>query len=93
MSTAAIGELVGAFLALGGFAYIWLGLLWATRVYKRWPRHSYWSAIGLALMVGSATARASDQSLLYAIATIAVCAVLLFRARHILFPARAGQTT
>lgn len=79
-----IGEFFGALLALGGVAYIWLGVLWAIRVYKRWPRFSYWSAAAVAALVGAATAVGSDRPLLYVIATIAVCAFIVIRERRAL---------
>lgn len=78
------GEFFGALLALGGVAYIWLGALWVMRVYKRWPRFSYWSAAAAAALVGAVTAVNSGQPILYAIVTIAVCVFIVIRERRAL---------
>jgi hypothetical protein len=81
---ALIGEFFGALLALGGVAYIWLGTLSAMRVYKRWPRFSYWSAAAVAALVGAATAASSGDPVLYAVVTVAVCAFIVIRERRAL---------
>ena len=80
MNAATIGEFIGFSLACAGVAYIWLGLLWAVRVYKRWPRFSYWSAAGLAAFLGAVTAFATPDSFVsYLVGTALVVGFVLFR--------------
>lgn len=78
------GQFAGALLALGGIAYLWLGLLWAVSVYKRWPRFSYWSAAAVAALVGLTTGVSSGQPMLYAITAILACAFIVIRERRAL---------
>lgn len=79
---ALLGEVVAAFLALCAIAYIWLGLMWLVRVYKRWPRFSYWSATVVAILVGATTAATSGQPILYLAVTAAACAFIIVRERR-----------
>lgn len=62
MTPALIGHFLGFTLALGGFAYIFLGLLWAIRVYKRWPRACAWLSIAIACLVGMVTVTNTDNT-------------------------------
>lgn len=74
-----LGQAAGAFLALGGIAYIWLGILWALRIQKRWPRLSYWSAAALEALLGIATAQSTGEHVLYGLVTVAACAFVITR--------------
>lgn len=90
MSAGQIGAFVGLFLAAAGVGYIFLGILWATRAYKRWPRQSSWSAVALTALVGFNTAVSASELVLYGLATLLACAFMIFRARRTLFPANAA---
>ena len=63
MGAAQFGQFVGVFFAAGGIGFIWLGFLWLIRVYKRWPRASYWSAAFVTALIGLATAVNGDFAL------------------------------
>lgn len=76
---ATVGYFFGVMFAVGGFAYICLGILWATRALKRWPRASTWSAAGVAALLGFATASNSDLPVVTALATLAAIAVVVWR--------------
>lgn len=81
-----IWELIGCFLAAAGVGYVWLGLLWATRAYKHWPRTSVWSAAAVTLLIGLGAAATSGELVLYGAAAILACAFVVWRGRHVLFP-------
>lgn len=78
MNAALAGYAIGMFLAAGGAGYIFLGLLWALRIYKRWPRGSYMAATGLVLLLGAATAMgATDPTEMY-VALISASAAAVY---------------
>lgn len=60
MGAAQVGQFIGVFLAAGGVGFIWLGFLWSIRVYKRWPKSSYWSAAVVTALIGLFTALNGD---------------------------------
>ena len=62
MNAALFGHFVGFTLALGGFAYIVLAVLWAVRLQKRWPKPCAWLAIVLAAVVGLVTVNSASSS-------------------------------
>lgn len=80
MAAATIGQFVGFTFACAGVAYIWIGILWAIQVYRRWPRFTYWSAAALAGLLGGTTAAASpDSAGIYLVGSILVVAFVLTR--------------
>lgn len=81
MTPAEIGYALGMFLAAGGAGYIFLGFLWAIRVYKRWPRASVAAASGFVLLVGLVTAMAASESEVWiaAVATVAAASFIAWR--------------
>lgn len=81
MNPADIGYGVGMFLAAGGVGYIFLGLLWALRLYKRWPRACVMASSGFVLLVGFVTAMAASGSEVWiaGAATIAAAAFVAWR--------------
>lgn len=81
MTAAEMGYAVGMFLAAGGFGYIFLGFLWAIRVYKRWPRGSTVAASLFVLLVGFFTAAAANGSEVWiaSVATVAAAAFIVWR--------------
>ena len=89
MSAGQFGAFVGCFLAVAGVGYIFLGILWASRAYKLWPRASTWSAIAAAALIGFNTAVTASEFVLYGLATVLACSFMAFRGRRILFPALA----
>lgn len=76
---ASIGYFVGVMFAAAGVGYIWLGILWLVRVYKRWPRGSVWSAAVLAGLVGALTASGGNEPILTLLATAAAVGFILWR--------------
>lgn len=76
---AMVGYFAGMFLALGGCAYIWLGLLSALRIRKRWPRASALSAAAIAGALGLATASSGTDPSITVIATVGVVVLVLWR--------------
>lgn len=81
MTPAEMGYAVGMFLAAGGLGYIFLGFLWAIRVYKRWPRGSTIAASVFVLLVGFVTAAAATGSEVWiaSVATVAAAAFIVWR--------------
>lgn len=91
MTAGQFGALVGCFLAAAGVGYIFLGILWTLRVYRRAPRSSTWSAIAFTALIGINTAISANELILYGLSTALACGFMIVRARRILFPkARQG---
>lgn len=81
MTAADMGYAAGFFLAAGGAGYIFLGFLWAIRVYKRWPRGSTIAASLFVLLVGAVTAMAASESEFWiaVVATLAAAGFIVWR--------------
>lgn len=86
MTAGQYGALVGCFLAAAGAGYIFLGLLWVARAYKRAPRASTWSAVAFTALIGFNTAVTAHELALYGTATVLACGFMIFRGRRVLFP-------
>jgi len=87
MESAVIGYLLGGFLATAGVSYIWIGILMAAGVRKRWPRFTYWSAACLAWLLGHATYIGGGE-IASLVSSAAAAAFVIYRARADLFSAR-----
>jgi hypothetical protein len=76
-----IGYVLGVFLASAGIGYLWLGLLWAVRVRKRWPRQSHWSAVAVTALIGVLAAASEQHSALALLGAAAAVGYMVWRGR------------
>lgn len=80
MTAAQLGYAFGVFFAAGGAGYILLAILWALRVYKRWPRGCYVAACLLVIVLGLSAASVSNSTNEVVITMIACLAAAGFMA-------------
>lgn len=84
MAAGMFGYAIGALLATGGAGYLLLGLLWALRIYKRWPRGSYVAASIFAIFLGVTTASvagSTEQVVVTMAASLCAAAFLAWRGK------------
>lgn len=79
MNAAIIGMFVGALAVTVGVGYIALAILWALRIYKKFPKSSVLIAGAFMLLVGLFTAVSSDAVEVYVVSTVIATAFVVWR--------------